>query len=107
MIVNKLKSSYLEGALEKHLVWEYFGRKKEGMFVEVGANDAVAGSQTRLLEQNGWRGVLVEPQSGHQGRGCANCAKARKCFQVGSAAVLGRKAKWICSWVPRTARPRW
>src|ERR1035441_4842294 len=48
---------------EKELVWRFFGRKRDGVFVEVGANDPVAGSQTWLLEQNGWRGVLVEPQA--------------------------------------------
>ena len=48
---------------EKELVWKFFGQKRDGVFVEVGANDPVAGSQTWLLEQNGWRGVLVEPQA--------------------------------------------
>jgi FkbM family methyltransferase len=48
---------------EKELVWEFFGRKREGFFVEVGANDPRHGSQTWLLEENGWRGVLVEPQT--------------------------------------------
>ena len=50
-------------AEEKELVWKFFGRKRDGIFVEVGANDPVAGSQTWLLEQNGWQGVLVEPQA--------------------------------------------
>ncbi len=48
---------------EKELVWKYFGRKRDGVFVEVGANDPVAGSQTWLLEQNGWQGAVVEPQA--------------------------------------------
>lgn len=48
---------------EKELVWKFFGQKRDGVFVEVGANDPVAGSQTWLLEQNGWQGVLVEPQA--------------------------------------------
>jgi FkbM family methyltransferase len=50
---------------EKTLVWKFFGQRRDGVFVEVGANDPVAGSQTWLLEQNGWRGVLVEPQAAH------------------------------------------
>ena len=50
---------------EKELVWKFFGQRRTGVFVEVGANDPVAGSQTWLLEQNGWQGVLVEPQSAH------------------------------------------
>jgi|ERR1051326_1338230 FkbM family methyltransferase len=48
-------------ALEKELVWQFFGRKRDGFFIEVGANDPSGGSQTWLLEQNGWRGILVEP----------------------------------------------
>jgi FkbM family methyltransferase len=47
---------------QDELVWEYFGRRKAGFFVEVGANHPTEGSQTWLLEQNGWRGILVEPQ---------------------------------------------
>lgn len=42
-------------------VWEYFGRSPTGFFIEVGANHPTEGSQSYLLEQNGWRGILVEP----------------------------------------------
>jgi len=49
-------------AREKELVWEFFKNRTTGFFVEVGANDPVAGSQTWYLEQRGWRGILVEPQ---------------------------------------------
>ena len=62
MILN-IKSPILEELIEKQLVWEFFGRKPDGFYVEVGANDPHSGSQTWLLEQNGWRGVLVEPQA--------------------------------------------
>lgn len=44
---NALKLAFFEGL--------------QGFFVEVGANDPVAGSQTWQLEQIGWSGVLVEP----------------------------------------------
>jgi FkbM family methyltransferase len=80
MILN-IKSPVLEDLIEKQLVWEFFSRKCEGFFVEVGANDPHSGSQTWLLEQNGWSGVLVEPQA-------ALCEKLRrerrnsKVFQV-------------------------
>jgi FkbM family methyltransferase len=47
---------------QDELVWAYFGCRNEGFFVEVGANHPKEGSQTWLLEQKGWRGVLVEPQ---------------------------------------------
>jgi FkbM family methyltransferase len=43
------------------LVSAFFGGIK-GYFVEVGANEPRERSQTWLLEQSGWTGVLVEPQ---------------------------------------------
>jgi FkbM family methyltransferase len=46
---------------EMRLVGGFFGNIK-GYFVEVGANDPRERSQTWLLEQSGWTGVLVEPQ---------------------------------------------
>lgn len=46
---------------EDLLIWDFFARKPEGFFVEVGANDPENLSQTRLLEEQGWRGILVEP----------------------------------------------
>ena len=48
---------------QDELVWEFFGRRRAGFFLEVGANHPTQGSQTWLLEQNGWRGILVEPQA--------------------------------------------
>jgi len=48
---------------EDLLVWKYFSNKRDGFFVEVGANEPEYLSQTFLLERNGWRGILVEPQS--------------------------------------------
>ena len=39
----------------------FFGNIK-GYYVEVGANDPRERSQTWHLEQQGWTGVLIEPQ---------------------------------------------
>ena len=50
-------------AFQDNLVWQFFSCRHEGFFIEVGANDPIDGSLTWLLEQNGWRGILVEPQS--------------------------------------------
>ena len=50
-------------AKEKSLVCDFFKRKGSGFFVEVGAKDPMSGSQTFLLEQLGWTGILVEPQT--------------------------------------------
>ena len=43
------------------LVAAFFGGTK-GFFVEVGANDPHARSQTLHLERAGWTGILIEPQ---------------------------------------------
>jgi FkbM family methyltransferase len=45
---------------EPELVWRFFGEKTEGFFIDVGANDPFVMSQTWHLEQQGWRGILVE-----------------------------------------------
>ncbi|MGC1466374.1 MAG: hypothetical protein WA792_11645, partial [Pseudolabrys sp.] len=46
---------------EMRLVAAFFGGTK-GFFVEVGANDPHARSQTLHLERAGWTGILIEPQ---------------------------------------------
>lgn len=50
-------------AIEKRLIREYFGNKRGGVFVEVGANDPTSPeSQSYHLETElGWKGLLVEP----------------------------------------------
>jgi len=58
---------------EDLIVWEYFKRKRDGFFVEVGANDPVDLSQTYMLEQQGWKGLLIEPIPSC----CAKLAEAR------------------------------
>lgn len=47
---------------EKAQVAEFFAGLDRGFFVEVGANEPVKRSQTWHLEQQGWNGILVEPQ---------------------------------------------
>jgi len=47
--------------LEKQLVWKFFNCATQGVFVEVGANHPTLRSQTWHLEQQGWTGILVEP----------------------------------------------
>jgi FkbM family methyltransferase len=47
---------------EDLVVWEWLlGRRREGVFLEAGANHPTKLSQTFLLEQQGWHGILVEP----------------------------------------------
>jgi FkbM family methyltransferase len=47
---------------EDELVWQSFDCRREGFFVEVGAHHPTTGSQSFFLEQQGWRGILIEPQ---------------------------------------------
>jgi len=51
----------MSNAQETALVAGFFG-PSPGFFVEVGANDPHARSQTFHLEKAGWDGILVEPQ---------------------------------------------
>lgn len=46
---------------EEALVEEFFGNRRDGFFIEVGANHPTFGSQTWHLEKLGWKGLLVEP----------------------------------------------
>jgi FkbM family methyltransferase len=47
---------------ENRLKEEFFCGRRDGFFVDVGANDPTDGSQTWHLEKLGWRGILIEPQ---------------------------------------------
>lgn len=48
--------------MEEKLKEQFFAGRREGFFVDVGANDPENMSQTWHLEKLGWRGVLIEPQ---------------------------------------------
>jgi len=59
-------------------VWQFFESRKEGFFVDIGANEPQKGSQTWHLEERGWRGILIEPQA----RLCERLRQARPRSQV-------------------------
>ena len=45
--------------------------KRNGYFVDVGSGDGTVGSNTKLLEERGWKGVCVDPFPTHMdGRTC-------------------------------------
>src|SRR5438105_40710 len=56
---------------EAQRLWHALDCRKTGFFVDVGAHDARIGSQTYFLEEQGWNGILIEPQS-------ALCEKLRR-----------------------------
>ena len=59
--MNTAESESVAQHGEDLIVWEYFGGKRDGFFIEVGAYDPKKLSHTWLLVQRGWRGLLVEP----------------------------------------------
>lgn len=61
----------------------FFGGRR-GFFVEAGANHPVVSSQTWLLEQQGWRGVLIEPNP----ELAALCRAQRPSSQVFACALV-------------------
>ncbi len=76
---------------EDLLLWQYFGGRPNGFFVEAGANHPTKCSQTWLFEQQGWKGILVEPIA----RNCEALRQNRpgsKVFQfaLGAAEQRGR-----------------
>ena len=42
-------------------VMQYFGKDFKGLVLDIGANDGITLSNSRLLIESGWNGVLVEP----------------------------------------------
>lgn len=46
---------------EDRILANLFGRRREGLCVEVGANDGVHGSTSLHFEESGWKCILVEP----------------------------------------------
>src|SRR5690606_22112475 len=69
--------------LEDCYLWQLFGGRLDGRFIEAGAADGVRNSVTWLLEAVGWTGGLVEadPQT------AAQCARNRPHSEVASAAL--------------------
>ena len=48
---------------EEWLIRDFFGDRRDGVFVDIGANHYRAASKTYYLESRlGWRGIAVEPQ---------------------------------------------
>ena len=53
---------YSQSEEDVHLIQKFFGRKKDGFFIELGALDGVLYSNTKFFEDAmGWTGILIEP----------------------------------------------
>jgi FkbM family methyltransferase len=44
------------------IAFMYLQKKKDGFYLDIGANDGISGSNTYIFEQIGWKGVCIEPQ---------------------------------------------
>jgi FkbM family methyltransferase len=51
---------YSQGYEQQFLI-NYFNNKKIGVLVDIGAADGINNSNTRYLIENGWGGILIEP----------------------------------------------
>jgi FkbM family methyltransferase len=56
------KKFYSQFGQDTYAFEHIFKNKKEGLFIDVGANYPIEGSNTYLLELNGWTGIAIEPQ---------------------------------------------
>lgn len=53
---------YSQNGQDKYLVEKVFLNSRKGIFVDIGANDGITGSNTYYMENKlGWNGICVEP----------------------------------------------
>jgi FkbM family methyltransferase len=45
---------------EDFLLWEYFGHRSRGFYIEIGAFDGIYMSNSYVFEQQGWSGICIE-----------------------------------------------
>jgi FkbM family methyltransferase len=87
--VERRPGNYQAQHGEDRWLERYFGGKKSGFFVEVGAYDGVVLSNTFFFESVGWTGVLVEPDAAKAAQCRVNRPGSRvfECAAVASAAI--------------------
>ena len=52
---------YSQCGEDQHMIEKYFASRSNGIFLELGAMDGLKFSNTKALEDLGWRGFLIEP----------------------------------------------
>lgn len=53
--------SYSQSNQDKFLLEKYFPTKTNGFYVDIGANNGITASNTKIFEDIGWDGICVEP----------------------------------------------
>lgn len=89
----EMKNKYSQWG-EEIIVADFFG-DFTGQFLDIGAFDGVTGSNTRLLAEKGWSGVLVEPNPANFVKLLDNCRSFPK-LQCVNAAVARPLATGLC-----------
>lgn len=59
--MKKTEYRYFSQNGEDYLLWNLFGYKESGFYVDVGAFDGVHLSNSFSFEQQGWSGICIEP----------------------------------------------
>ncbi len=57
----KKEGFYSQYGQDKWVLEKLFSDKRDGVFVDIGANDGITLSNTCLLEKRGWTGLAIEP----------------------------------------------
>lgn len=92
-MMNDMKFQFYGQVDQDLYAFLFFGGKKDGFYVDIGANDGVSFSNTYIFEQFGWNGICVEPLPDifsklRQNRKCA-------CYNVAVAAESGNEINFI------------
>ncbi len=69
LLVETSKELHLPARLpsedgEEIILYNFFGRKNTGFYLEIGAYNGVELSNTYFFEAIGWNGILIEPDPG-------------------------------------------
>jgi FkbM family methyltransferase len=87
----KFRGNYFQDAI----AYLYLKEKKNGFYIDIGANDGITVSNTYALEQMGWNGVCIEPQPDifNKLRRFRKC----DCYNVALSSVSGENIEFIKS----------
>lgn len=96
--------SYYSQNDEERVITEFFGTER-GRFLDVGAYDGIAMSNTRRLLETGWEAVYVEPMWTTFQKLCDNCTKLASPEFILAAVAPKREIRRL--WVDKTDMREW
>ncbi len=78
--------SYSEIGQDKWVLFRMFPDTRDGYFLDVGSGHGTIGSNTKALEERGWRGICVDPFPSHMED--RRCAMVREVVSNASGQVI-------------------